>query len=87
MKVKATSISNMMTAKPKQEKSSHTTMEAHGDGTYSTSSGYGEKMQHPTLGHALSHMAKMHSPMANKHIGALKQAINQFLDEEAKEKE
>ncbi len=75
----------MMFTKSPPAKSSQTTLEAHGDNTYSTSSGFGEKMQHPTLGHALSHMARMHSPMPKKNIGGLKHMINKMLAEETKE--
>ena len=49
-------------------KSSRTTLEAHGDGTYSTTSGYGEPMQHSSIGSALMHMAMLHSQGNHMHV-------------------
>ena len=42
------------------------TMYSHGDGTYHTERG-GEQMEHPTLGHALIHMAHHNEP-ESKHM-------------------
>ena len=55
-------------SQPGPMKSSRTTLEAHGDGTYSTTSGYGEPVQHPSIGHALMHMAMLHSQGTHVHI-------------------
>lgn len=39
----------------------HSELHAHGDGTYHTMDG-GQKTEHPSLGHALMHMAGKHEP-------------------------
>lgn len=40
----------------------HTTLHAHGDGTYHTEGHDGERTEHPHIGHALAHMAAKHEP-------------------------
>ena len=76
-----------MMQRPPEEKTSSTSLHAHGDGTYHTESGYGNRTEHANFGEAFAHIAKKHTPMAHKNIGALKNSINQCLDEEAKEKD
>lgn len=43
------------------EQGDHSELHPHGDGTYHSVSG-GEQTEHPTLGHALMHMAAKHEP-------------------------
>lgn len=40
----------------------HTTLHAHGDGTYHTEHSDGTRTEHPHIGHAVTHMAKTHEP-------------------------
>ena len=42
----------------------------HGDGTFSTSHPEHGEMEHPTLGHALIHMASKHAEEGHKHFHA-----------------
>ena len=56
-----------------KESIAHITIHKHADGTHSTETEGGEKMEHPTLGHALVHAAAHHEPdsshMHIKHDG------------------
>lgn len=59
----------------KDEKGSSITLHAHGDGTYHTvSDNYGPygsgRKEHPSIGHALMHIAKRHSEGDHFHIHA-----------------
>jgi hypothetical protein len=47
----------------------HTTLHDHGDGSFHTDSSEGERTEHPTLGHALMHMASQHGA-DGKHMHA-----------------
>jgi hypothetical protein len=47
----------------------HVEIHAHGDGTFHTMH-KGEKMDHPTHGHALIHAAKLHAEEGHKHFHA-----------------
>jgi hypothetical protein len=47
----------------------HVEIHSHGDGTFHTMHA-GEKMEHPTHGHALIHAAKMHAEEGHKHFHA-----------------
>ena len=80
----AISVARMM-GKPKEEKTSSTALHAHGDGTFHSESGYGNRTEHANFGEAVAHMAKRHTPMPHKNIPALKKAITQFMGEEGKE--
>ena len=53
-------------------KQSSITLHAHGDGTYhSETGGYpGKRTEHPTIGHALMHIASLHSESDHMHIHA-----------------
>lgn len=55
---------------PENLKSSAITLHAHGDGTYHTTAGEygGKRTEHPSIGHALMHMAKMHSEGDHMHL-------------------
>ena len=49
----------------------HTTLHDHGDGTFHTEGHDGEKMEHPSLGHALMHMHGRHADgMPGMHVHA-----------------
>ena len=50
-----------------KESIAHITIHKHADGSHSTETHDGEKMEHPTLGHALMHAANHHEPDA-KHM-------------------
>ncbi len=45
----------------------HTTLHDHGDGTFHTESHDGMREEHPHIGHALMHMAGMHSEGIHHH--------------------
>lgn len=53
------------------EKGSSITLHAHGDGTYHTTSepfGNGKRTEHPSIGHALMHIARRHSDGDHLHV-------------------
>ena len=50
-----------------ETKGSFTTLHAHGDGTFHTVNSEGRRTEHPQIGHALMHLAKMHSPGDHHH--------------------
>jgi hypothetical protein len=55
----------------KDEKGSSITLHAHGDGTYHTTSeswGGGKRTEHPSMGHALMHIASRHAEGDHVHI-------------------
>jgi len=55
------------------EKTASTTLTAHGDGTYHTTNeswGGGKRVDHPSIGHALMHLAKKHSAGDHFHVHA-----------------
>lgn len=60
-------------AKPKEQgeegEGDHVEIHSHGDGTFHTMHG-GEKMEHPTHGHALIHAANAHAEEGHKHFHA-----------------
>ena len=47
---------------------SYTTLHAHGNGTYHSVSQAGKRIEHPSIGHALSHLAKVHSDGDHVHV-------------------
>lgn len=49
------------------ESGSSTSLHSHGDGSFHTEGGAGERTEHPSLGHALMHMAHQHAP-EGKHV-------------------
>jgi hypothetical protein len=56
-----------------EEKGSSITLHAHGDGTYHTTSGPfgdGKRTEHPSIGHALMHIAQKHSEGDHFHAHA-----------------
>lgn len=53
----------------------HTTMHDHGDGTFHTEHEDGTKTEHPSLGHALMHMAAKHAP-GDKHMHMHHDGVN-----------
>ena len=52
------------------EKHSHSSIHAHGDGTFHTHPPAltGPRMEHAHIGHALAHLAKMHSADDHMHV-------------------
>ena len=58
-------------SQPGPAKSGRTSIEAHGDGTYHSESGYGmDRVEHPTFGHLVAHLALKHS--AGEHLHVMK---------------
>ena len=67
----ARTIADPDTVQDGEQKTTSTTLHAHGDGTYHTTSDYGGKrVEHASIGHALLHMAKKHSAEDHVHIHA-----------------
>lgn len=48
--------------------SAETTLHDHGDGTFHTASHDGERAEHPSIGHALMHIAAKHADGKHMHI-------------------
>lgn len=46
----------------------HTTLHDHGDGTYHTESQDGQRVEHPSIGHALMHIASTHAEGKHLHF-------------------
>lgn len=67
-------ISDRMMQGPKAEPqehgetAKHTTLHDHGDGTFHSEGSDGEKVEHPSIGHAMMHMASKHSDGKHMHI-------------------
>ncbi|MGH9345053.1 MAG: hypothetical protein ACRD19_14995 [Terriglobia bacterium] len=55
-------------AVPANAGAAETTLHDHGDGTFHTESHDGERAEHPSIGHALMHLAAKHSGGKHMHI-------------------
>lgn len=61
------SLGKMM-AMPKEMNSSSTTVHAHGNGTFHSDSGFGQRMEHPSFGHLVAHLASKHATGNQVHV-------------------
>ena len=70
---KKSGMAERLSSGPKPEPaaggSAHTTLHDHGDGTFHSEGHDGEKMEHPSIGHALMHLAGKHGD-GGKHLHA-----------------